>query len=240
TKAKSVSVFALGADPGDVAPVLEGIEELPKPDYPELDTLLEGAARQAAIGQANHFGSPVPIRNPHVLRKRFSHAFIIVPCLLALMLPLLVFGVTKLNYHLAEKKYQKVVAQYGPLEKRIEDAEKKRQQAQGRFDQAVALQQQLADRRKPLFAFIHLAYFFSKYAGNSVRLESLTDNGQEIDVRGVYTDPEDGLTLKDELNDFAADKNLSIVRDRVEEVQTPEGRVVLQLELGVDYQALSK
>lgn len=239
-KAQSIAVFVLGAEAEEVATALEGIEELPNPDFPELEALLEGAARQASLGQANQFGAPVPIRNPHVLRKRFSHAFIAVPCVLLLLSPLLVYGFSKLSFHLAQKEYQKVVAEFGPLEKRIEDAEKMKERAQANYSQSVALQQQLADRRKPLFAFIHLAYFFSKYAGNTVRLESIADNGKEIDVRGIYTDPEDGLSLKAELNDFAADKDLRIVRDRVEEKRNAEGKVSLQLELGVDYQTLSK
>jgi len=237
---ESLAVFALGAEVEELAPVLEAIEELPKPNYPESENLLEGAARQAALGQANQFNAPVPIRNPHILRKRFSHAFIVIPCLLCLMSPFFVFGFSKLSFHLAEKQYQEVVREFSPLEKRIKDAERKKQQTQGRYDSATSLQQLLADRRKPLFAFIHLSYFFSKHAGNSVRLESLTDAGGVIDIRGIYTDPEDGLSLKDELNEFAADKNLRIVRNRVGEKQNDEGRVFLELELGVDYQQLSK
>jgi len=208
-KGESLSVYALGGETLAVAPLLGSVEELPKPDYPEIDTLLEGAARQAALGQANQFSAPVPIRNPHVLRKRFG--------------------------------YETIVNEYGPLEKRIEDAERKKAQAQAAYDSAVGLQQNLAGRRKPLFAFIHLAYFFSKYAGDSIRLESISDNGAGmIDIRGIYTDPEEGLSLKTELNQFAADKNLRIVRDRIEEQRTANGRIVIALEMTVDYQELSK
>ncbi len=239
-KAGSISVFALGADVGEVAPVLDSIEELPRPDYPDPEILMAGAAREAALGQANRFDAPVPIRNPHVLRKRFSHAFIVVPCLLVLMSPLVLSGLAKLGFHLAEQRYQEIVREYGPLETRIKDAEKQKVQTQARYDGEVALQRNLADRRKPLFAFIHLSYFFSKYAGNSVRLESISDLGGEIEVRGVYTDPEDGLALEAELNQFAADKNLRIVRNRIEEQRIDGDRVVLALELTVDYKELSK
>ncbi len=240
SKAGSLSVFALGADVGEIAPILDSIEELPRAEYPDPEVLMAGAAREAALGQANRFGAPVPIRNPHVLRKRFSHAFIVVPCLLVLMSPLALSGLFKLHFHVKELQYQAVVREYGPLEQRIQDAERQRTQAQARHAAAVALQRNLADRRKPLFAFIHLSYFFSKHAGNSVLLESISDLDGTIEVRGVYTDPEDGLSLEAELNQFAADKDLRIVHNRVEERQATDGRVALALELAVDYRELSK
>ncbi len=239
-KAESLSIFALGADVGEVAPILDSVEELPRASYPDPEILMAGAAREAALGQANQFSAPVPIRNPHVQRQRFSHAFIVVPCVLILMLPLFVSGLLKWSYHLRMNELKAIAAKYAPLEARIKDAERRKVQAQARYDSAVAVQQNLAERRKPLFAFIHLAYFFSKHAGNSVRLDSISDKGGEIEVRGIYTDPEDGLALSAELNRFAADKNLRIVRNRVEERRDAEGRVVLELGLGVDYRGLSK
>ncbi len=236
---ESLSVFVLGAETFHMAPVLGAIENFPKPDYPELDALLEGAARQAALGQANQFNTPVPIRNPHVLRKRFNHAFIVIPSLLILILSVAgPWGLSELLLHSVKSEYQDVVAELGPLEKRIEEAEKRKSQVKGNYDSAVNLQQKLADRRKPLFAFIHLTYFFSKYAGDTVRLESISDRGGMIEVRGVYTDPEEGLTLGTELNKFSADKNLRIVRNRVAERRDAEGKVVLELELDVDYRKL--
>lgn len=239
-KGRALSVYALGGGLNEVARILGSIEELPKPDYEDVDALLEGAARHAALGQANQFSAPVPIRNPYILRKRFSHALIVIPCLLILMLPLAVFGFAKLSFQLAEMDYQKVVREYGPLESRIKEATSKKDRAKARYDNAIALQQDLANKRKPLFAFIHLAYFFSKYAGNTVRLESISDQGGAIVVRGIYTDPEDGLSLEAELNTFTVDKNLRILRNRVAEKQNAEGRVYLELELAVDYSGLSK
>ncbi|MEM6499184.1 MAG: hypothetical protein AAF709_20980, partial [Pseudomonadota bacterium] len=240
-KGESLSVFGLGGDLKGVAALLESIEELAKPQYPKWEHLLEGAAGQAALGQANQFSAPVPIRNPHVLRKRFNHAFIVVPCLLILIQPLLLIAGIKGMYHLTVRNFEKTAAKYAPLEARIEDAEKKRQQAQARYSSALALQQNLADRRKPMFAFIHLAYFFSKYAGDTVRLDSICDTGEGvIEVRGIYTDPEEGLTLKAELNTFASDKDLRIVRNKVAEQVAPNGRIVLALELDVNYMELSK
>ncbi|MEM7010588.1 MAG: hypothetical protein AAF585_03800, partial [Verrucomicrobiota bacterium] len=239
-KGELLSVFALGSDVKPVAPVLDAIPQLPKPDYPEMEALIEGAARQAALGQANQFSAPVPIRNPHVLRKRFSHAFIVVPCLLILMQPLLLLGFIKGAYQLTMSEFEKTAAQYAPLEARIENAAREKDQAQARYDSAVGVQMNLANRRKPMFAFIHLSYFFSKYAGNTVRLESISETGGVIQIRGIYTDPEDGLSLEEELNTFAADKNLRILRNKVSEQQTADGRIVLALELDVDYQELSK
>lgn len=239
-KAGSLSVFALGGDLGEASPLLESIEGFPQPSYPDPETLLEGAARQAVQGQANQFSAPVPIRNPHVLRKRFSHAFIVAPCVLILLLPLAFAGLLKGLYNLELTGYEEIAERYAPLESRIKNAERKKEQAQTRYDNSVALQLNLADRRKPLFAFIHLAYFFSKYAGDTVRLDSIIDKGGTIDVKGIYTDPEDGLSLKAELNTFAADKNLRIVHNRVAEQQTADGRIVLGLELSVDYTGLSK
>lgn len=237
----SLSVCALGGEIDQVAALLAEIKGLPEPDYPDPGTLLAGAARQAAQGRANRSDAPVPLRNPFVPRKRFSHAFIAIPCVFVLAVSFLVpWCLSRLVLYTVRSDYEGLVEAYGPLEKRIEKAHQEKQQVQARYDAAVGLQQKLADRRKPLYGFIHLAYFFSKHAGNSVRLESIAEKGGLIEVRGIYTDPEDGLDLNAELNDFAADKDLHIRRNRVAERPGEAGGIVLALELDVDYADLSK
>jgi hypothetical protein len=64
--------------------------------------------------------------------------------------------------------------------------------------------------------------------------------GGVIHVQGVYTDPEDGLDLNDELKRFMDDKGLQIVNNKFSAEYDAEGRPVLLLELSVDYSGLRK
>ena len=62
-------------------------------------------------------------------------------------------------------------------------------------------------------SFIDVAYFFCKWSGESLVLESIEQKGSQIEVRGTYSDPEDGVRLNDGMVEYAKEKNMEIVRN---------------------------
>ena len=204
----------------------------------ERESVYQGAARMAMAAAANSLKPPLPVANPHIPRRRFSHAWIVAPCLLLLALPLLYAAVERQRHRARVRAYNAEAALYLPLEQKIAAAERKKEGLQARYQREAALQQQLAERRKPLAAFINVAYFFSKYAGDSVLLDYIRDTGAAILVSGVYSDPEDGLALNENLATFAAAKGLRITGNKVSEERDSEGAPRLRLDLSFDYQGL--
>jgi hypothetical protein len=234
-KAKAVHLLAM-ADPQDgIGGAVRGMAGLPPVHVLDREALYEGAARAAAAARANSLKAALPVANPYIPRKRFSHAWIALPCLLTLALPLLYGLLADRHLKAGTERYNQEAAQYLPLEKKMKDADKKKKELEAGYQRELSVQKQLAERRKPLAAFIHVAYFFSKHAGDSVLLDAVSDAGGVILVRGVYTDPEDGLALNEDLTRFAAEKGLRVAGNKVSEERDAEGRAWMRLELSVDY-----
>lgn len=196
---------------------------------------LEDAARLASGSRINHLAPSFPLSNPFIPRKRFSHAFIVIPCLLILLSPLATRALVDWQFERRKERVGHEAAPYRPLEQAIKDAEKRLETAKQNYLETLGFEQQLADRRRPLYAAIHLSYFFSKYAGSSVRLESIVDKGGSLEIRGWFKDPEAEVALNNAFQSFAADKNLRVVRNDATMKKSPEGQTILTLELVVDY-----
>lgn len=234
-KAKSINLLAMAASREGVDAAFGRLASFPPIQPLAREEVYAGAALAALAARANNPKAAVPVANPYIPRKRFSHAWIVLPCLLILAVPLLYLLLDVQNLKAATKRYKQESAQYLPLEKRIKDADKKKKDTQAGYQRELAVQKQLAERRKPLAAFIHVAYFFSKYAGYSVLLDSISDAGGTLLVRGVYTDTEDGLALNQELTRFATEKGLRIVKNDLAADRDAEGGTRLRLEITVDY-----
>ncbi len=239
-KAGFVSALLLGGSPDKMRSLLQGAAGLPELTFPDAAALLENVARMAAGVRVNSRKASVPMVNPHVPRKRFHHAYIAAPCLLILLAPLVCSLATDTRFKHQMKSIQKKTAHYLPLEKEIKAATRKKKRTQKKVETLTASQRFLADRRKPLFAFIHMAYFFSKYAGDTVRIESIADTGGEIQVKGIYIDPEDGQHLNKELEAFVEEQGFRVIHNKMSEQENGEGFVVLCLDLRVDYTRLRK
>jgi hypothetical protein len=239
-KAKGVHLLAM-ADPQDgIGGVVGRTAALSPLHALEREAVYEGAAHAAAAARANSLKAAVPVANPYIPRKRFSHAWIALPCLLILALPPLYLLLTNQRLKAGTEKYNTEAAQFLPLEKKVKDADKKKKDLQAGYQSELSVQNQLANRRKPLAAFIHMTYFFSKHAGNTLLLDTVSDAGNVIFIRGVYTDPEDGLALNDDLTRFTADKGLRVAENKVSEDRDAEGVARLRLELSVDYANMRK
>lgn len=234
-KADAVHLLAMAAPQEGIESIVCEKVSLPSAQHVEREILYVGAALVAATARANNLKSAVPVANPYVPRKRFSHAWIVLPCLLILALPLLGRACQDQRLKIATKRYNKEAAQYLPLEKTVKDAEKKRKETQERYQRELVSQRQLGERRKPLAAFIHMAYFFSKHAGDTVLLEFISSGNGSILTQCFYTDPEDGLALNKKLKAFTDSKGLRITTTDLDGGLDSEGNALQRMKISVDY-----
>ena len=189
----------------------------------DVEALLGEAAALVATTRPNRLGSAVTLANPWEPRKRFSHAWIVAPCLLILALPYLYTWCAGLGLRAAERRYRAEAAQYLPLEKATEAAQKRKDAAQRAYDAERATQQALAARRLPLAAFVQAAYFFCRHAGQTVILTGLTEHDGIVTATGTCTDQEDDLALNNALTAFAEAEGLRIASYSRETGKDDEG-----------------
>jgi len=189
----------------------------------------------------NSFDESVSVVNTHIPRKKFSHFFIIIPSMLILLIPLIYWGLSSIYLHFQVKSIDASIKQYLPIESKYNDAKKRRKTTTAKIKRIFETKRFLIERRKPLYAFIHVTYFFSKYASNTVTLYSIKDIGNNnIQIIGIYQDPEDGLAMNSKLDEFIKDKKLMITKNRVSETMDQNNIPVLTLEMMINYKDMVK
>lgn len=198
------------------------------------EAFLAEAAALAAAARPNRLDAALPMANPWEPRKRFSHAWIVTPCLLILALPFLYSGGARLGLRADERRYRAEAARYLPLERATEAAQRRRDAAQRALDAESAAQRALAERRRPLAAFVQVAYFFCKHAGATVVLDGLTERDGVVSVAGSYVDDEEGLRLREALTAFAEAEGLRLVDARDEAGVDGEGLPLTRFAYTID------
>ena len=219
----TLRVVALGETQADLAATLREMGGFADAQAIEAEAFLGEAAALAAAARPNRLGGAVTLANPWEPRKRFSHAWIVTPCVFILALPYLYTWCAGWGLRAAERRYRTEAAQYLPLEKATEAAQKRKAAAQRAYDTARATQQALAARRLPLAAFVQAAYFFCRHAGPTVLLESLAERNGVVTATGSYADQEDGLALSNALAAFAKAEGLRIANSTNERGKDAEG-----------------
>ena len=157
---------------------------------------LKAATALAASAKANSLRADLPVANPWVPRKRFSNAWIVLPCIVLLGLPYLYTWYEGRHLQAETARYQAEAAQYLPLERSTDAAQKRKAAAQRAYDSERSTQQALATRRLPLAAFVQVAYFFCRNAEPSLVVDSLTERGGIVSALAAFAESE-GLRLAD-------------------------------------------
>lgn len=230
----ALRVLALG---GEAEPLAKTLREqggfadaLPLAAEPTL----KAAAALAAAAKVNSLRADLPLANPWVPRKRFSNAWIVLPCLVLLGLPYLYTWHEGRVLAAETARYQAEAAQYLPLEQATDAAQKRKTAAQRAYDTERATQNALADRRRPLAAFVQVAYFFCRNAGPSTVLDSLTEKNGVVTVTGTYADEEEGLSLRAALTVFAEAEGLRLANTKDEAGKDAEGLPVKHFSYTID------
>ena len=219
----ALRVVALGETRADLAATLREAGGFADVRALEAEAFLGEAAALAAAARPNRLDAALPVANPWEPRKRFSHGWIVAPCLAILALPYLYTWHAGWGLRAAEARYRAEAAQYLPLERATEAAQKRKDAAQRAYDSARATQQALAARRLPLASFVQAAYFFCRHAGATVLLESLAEHDGVVIATGTYADQEDGLALSNALAAFAEAEGLRIANSTNETGKDTEG-----------------
>lgn len=178
------------------------------------DDWLRTAARAALLAKPNRIrGVTIPVVNPYEPRKRFSHGWIVAASLAILALPAAFRQACEWQTERDCRRLAAAAAPLRPLEKRIAKAKKTLATAEAEFAGEQATQRARLAARRPLVAFLDVASYFCKHSGNSLTLDAIEQNGNRIDVRGTFSDPEDGVALNRGLLDYARRKNIEVVKN---------------------------
>ncbi|MGN0832248.1 MAG: hypothetical protein ACI4RD_01200 [Kiritimatiellia bacterium] len=178
------------------------------------DEWLCAAARVALLAQANRTqGVAVPVASPYEPRQRFSPAWLVAVALAILALPT---GFRWACEWQTERECRRLAAEatpFRPLEERIKKTKKALAAAEAEHTGEQAAQRARLAARRPLVAFIDVAYYFCKYAGASLTLDAIEQRGDRIEVRGTFSDPEDGVRLNKGMLEYARRKHIEVVNN---------------------------
>ena len=178
------------------------------------DDWMSAAARAAVLARPNRTqGVSVPVANPYEPRKKFSHGWLVAVALAILAMPV-AFRWT--SGRLADAKCRGLAAaaaRFRPLEDRIKKAKRALAAAEREHADEQTYQRQRIAARRPLVAFIDVAYYFCKHSGESLTLEAVEQRGDMIEVRGTFTDPEDGVRLNNGMLEYARQKGIGVVKN---------------------------
>lgn len=227
-------LLALGGEAEPLAAILREqggfADALPLSAEPTL----AAAATLAASAKANNLRADLPVANPWVPRKRFSNAWIVLPCITLLALPYLYSWHENRTLAAETARYQAEASQYLPLEKATDAAQKRKAAAQRAYDNERATQNALAARRRPLAAFVQVAYFFCRNAEPSLVVDSLTERGGIVSVSGTYVDDEEGLRLREALAAFAESEGLRLADTKDVTTVNAEGLPITNFTYTID------
>lgn len=178
------------------------------------DDWMAAAARVASLAKPNcTHGVSVPVVNPYEPRKKFSHGWLVATALAILVLPA-AFRWTA--GHLADARCRSLeaeAARFRPLEERVKKAKRALAAAEREKTNELAAQRERIAARRPLVSFIDVAYFFCKHSGESLTLESIEQRGDRIEVRGTFSDPEDGVRLNNGMLEYARQRNIEVEKN---------------------------
>ena len=178
------------------------------------DEWLRFAARAALLAKANRTRDvSVPVANPYEPRKKFSHGWLVAVALVILALPAAFRWVCERQTEQECRRLTAAVAPFRPLEEKIKKAKKTLAVAEAEYAGEQASQRARIAARRPLVAFIDVAYYFCKHSGASLTLDAVEQNGDRIEVRGTFSDPEDGVRLNKGILEYARQKNIEVVKN---------------------------
>ena len=176
------------------------------------DEWIRTAAREALSARANRIkGVALPISNPYEPRKRFSNGWIVIAALAVLAVPAAFRIACDAATEAELMRIGRESAKYAPLESRVTKARASLESAKREYErETTSMAARIAERR-PLVAFVEVAHFLCRSVGPTVMLESVEEKGLKIEVRGTFTDPEDGVELGKGLMEFSKAKGIEIV-----------------------------
>lgn len=171
------------------------------------------SAQALAAKPEKHKAGVLPAVNPYASGKRFSNAWIAAAAAAVLLAPAATLLAMERQTAARLKSLATEGAKYAPLERRIAQAESELAAAKREYNLAASSMSARLAERRALVAFVNVAHFFCKTAGNTVLLDSIVQQDDKIAVRGTYSDPEDGVRLGREIIAFAKEKNIAIVEN---------------------------
>ncbi len=175
---------------------------------------LRGAAAAALASKPNRLkGIAVPVANPWEPRRRFSSFWLFISAAAILALPCLFRAASEMQTKAECTALAVRQAKYRPLDEKIKKAQKSLAAAKAELAGELAAQRALVEMRRPLVSFIEVAHFFCKCSGESLVLEAIEQKGMQIEVRGTYSDPEDGVAINNGMLEFAKERNMEIVKN---------------------------
>ncbi len=185
----------------------------------QAEAWLVDSAKEAYAAKPNRCRAvTVPVTNPWEPRKVFSNGWIVAAALLVLALPA---GYRLTATALSDARCKELAAETASLKPKADVAKA----ANARLANARAAlasekvsQKSLVEMRRPLVAFLDIAYFFCRHAGNSIVLRDLTQSESQVVATGVFSDPEDSAILNTSVLEYAKERNISVVEKRSEHV----------------------
>ncbi len=212
--------------------------ELIKVDYDEIRHKL---AHLAIHSKINTFEQNVSVVNMDPPRKLFSNAYIATPNLLLLLIPIIYCVYSIYFFDSKTKEITSDINKLQPEQIKMDKVKGQKKNLISQIHRIKSTENFIIARRKPLFAFIHISYFFSKYSNRTVLLQSIKDTGYEkIEILGIYRDPEEGLTMNSKLGEFLFDKKMELERSKVDEEFDTENNSILTLDMTINYKGLGK
>ncbi|MCR5751871.1 MAG: hypothetical protein K6G91_07905 [Kiritimatiellae bacterium] len=211
-KSRAVSVLVLTGPGGEVASAMReaGFADVSVEDR----TLwLKDAARAALASRPNKLrGAGVPTANPWEPRRRFSNGWLVLAAVAVFALPVLFSVWSHAGSKAKIARCSRLSSQYLHVEASIKKAQGELDAARRALASEKAMQRAVVEMRRPLVAFIDVAYFFCRNSGESLVLDAIEQTGTRIEVCGTFSDPEDGVRLSEGLLEYARAKGLEIVK----------------------------
>ena len=175
---------------------------------------LADIAKIALRSRSNRLANtPVPVANPYEPRKKFSHGWLVAAAVLVLLLPVGYRVLCEMSTESRCAALGREMARLKPAADKVIAAQRVLAAAKAELSAEKASESSRIAMRRPLMAFIDVAYFFCKYAGGSTVLRSLVQKDDRITVEGVFADPEDGVRLNKAVLAYAKEKGIEIVEN---------------------------
>lgn len=175
--------------------------------------LLHRALELARKAKANRVKpSCVPVANPYEPRRLFSCGWLIAAALGILMLPVACRVICERTADLEMSAISAESVRCLPLESRVLKARKYLEASRLALERENEMIDSRIAARRPLKAFIDVAYFFCRYVGRTTVLDSIRQNGESVEVSGFFSDPEDGVSMNERLLQYCKEKNIGIVK----------------------------
>lgn len=196
---------------------------------------LRKAARTALLAKPNRtHGVSVPVANPYEPRKKFSHAWLAAVALAILALPAAFRWACEWN---AEKECRRLAAEaapFRPLEQKIKKAKSDLAAAEAGLAGEQATQRARIAARRPLMAFMDVAFYFCRHSGASLTLDAIEQSGDTIKVNGTFTDPEDGVRLNKGILEYALQKNIEVTKNESVNVASGDAAFINRFSIALD------